>query len=167
MERIGKRRKSAKSVLPLTICLTAVLLLVCLAAVWLSDKASPMDPLEGSLPGNADSSQTEESISGDFAYRISGEIYIQDGVGDILLENPAENACAFSVAVILVENDQILAQTPILSPGQHLLRTPFQNLPDKPGYYAAEALFQVYSQDSESLLGEYRCSIKLHILEPS
>lgn len=167
MERIGKRRKSTKSVLPLTICLTVVLLLACLAAVWLSDKTGPMDPLEGSLPGGADSSQAEESISGDFAYRISGEIYIQDGIGDILLENPAENDCTFSVMIILVENDQILAQTPILLPGQHLLRTPFQELPDKPGYYAAEALFQVYSQGSENPLGEYRCSIKLHILESS
>ena len=153
----------------MSLCLAAVLLLVCLAAVWFSTASDPLEPLEGELP-NGRSSGTENadeaSRSGDFSYRISGEMYIRDGVGDILLENPAENNCAFTLSVLLVENDQKLAQTPLLLPGQHLLRTQFQHLPEKPGYYAATALFQVYSTDGERLLGEYRCPVRLNIQEP-
>ena len=178
MERIGRRKKKSKSVWLLTLLLTVAALLFCLTAAWFAAQTgeNPLEPLEGELPGSpdsvdsmdsADSLADEGSASGDFAYRISGEIYIRDGVGDILLENPGENSCAFSVTVVLAENDQVLAQTPLLSPGQHLLRTQFQNLPERPGYYAADALFQVYSLDGENLLGEYRCSIKLNIQQPT
>ena len=87
MERIGKRKKWTRSGLSVSLCLAAVLLLVCLAAVWFSTASDPLEPLEGELP-NGRSSGTENadeaSRSGDFSYRISGEMYIRDGVGDIL-----------------------------------------------------------------------------------
>ena len=159
--------------------LLAALFAVCLLAVaagtFLALRGSG-DSLEldqnatiGLLPG-VDLAQRQDELQQQLdesmiAFSINTSPVFENGgsEGNLMLENPANNAKLIVVELYLNETEELIYQTKALPAGSYIENARLDKLLE-PGEYPATAYFKAYREDDHTYIGQVGAALTLHIL---
>lgn len=172
-EGAAKKRKSK---------LLAVLCVVCLMAaaagafLALRSNGDSDDSLEldenatiGLLPG-IDVAQRQAELQQKLdesmiAFSINTNPVFERGgsEGNLMLENPANNAKLIVVELYLNETEELVYQTKALPAGSYIENARLDKLLE-PGEYPATAYFKAYREDDHSYIGQVGATLTIHVL---
>lgn len=157
--------------------LLAVMCAVCLlaAAVFLATRNSG-DSLEldenatiGLLPG-IDVAQRQAELQqlldeSMIAFSINTNPVFERGgsEGNLMLENPVNNAKLIVVELYLDETEELIYQTKALPAGSYIENARLDKLLE-PGDYPATAYFKGYREDDHSYIGQVGAALTIHVL---
>lgn len=158
--------------------LLAVMCVVCLlaaAGTFLALRGSG-DSLEleqnatmGLLPG-VDVAQRQAELQQQLddsmiAFSINTSPLFENGgsEGNLMLENPANNAKLIVVELYLNETEELIYQTKALPAGSYIENARLDKLLE-PGEYPATAYFKAYREDDHTYIGQVGAALTLHIL---
>lgn len=84
--------------------------------------------------------------------------------GNLLLENPANNAKLLTAEIVLDETGEVVYQSKALIPGSYLEKVGLdKNLPK--GSYPATVYLKAYREDTQALIGQTGAAITLAVLK--
>lgn len=84
--------------------------------------------------------------------------------GNLLLENPANNAKLLTAEIVLTETGEVVYQSKALVPGSYLEKIRLEkNLPK--GSYPATVYLKAYREDTQKLIGQTGAAITLAVLK--
>lgn len=166
----SKKRKGR-----LLAALCAVCVLAAAAGVYLALR-DPGDSLEldenatiGLLPG-IDVAQRQAELQqlldeSMIAFSINTNPVFENGgsEGNLMLENPANNAKLIVVELYLDETEELIYQTKALPAGSYIENARLDKLLE-PGDYPATAYFKAYREDDHSYIGQVGAALTLHVL---
>lgn len=169
-EEAAKKRKRR---LPAAIC--AACLLVAAVGVFLALR-DPGDSLEldenatiGLLPG-IDVAQRQAELQqlldeSMIAFSINTNPVFERGgsEGNLMLENPVNNAKLIVVELYLDETEELIYQTKALPAGSYIENARLDKLLE-PGDYPATAYFKGYREDDHSYIGQVGAALTIHVL---
>lgn len=89
-------------------------------------------------------------------------VFNGNGEGDLMIENPANNAKLLKAEVVLMEGEQLLYQSKALMPGSYLDGIQLDKVP-QPGTYDAVVYLKAYSEDTHEYIGQTGAQIKLTV----
>lgn len=82
--------------------------------------------------------------------------------GNIMLENPEQNAKLIVAEIYLDENKELLYKTKALKPGSYIENIKLDKELDK-GEYPATVYFKAYAQDTQEYIGQTGAQITIHV----
>ena len=149
----------------LPVCAICVLLV---AAVLLFTSRKPDDSLEladnatmGILPGVDQQLRDESMIS--FSINTSPVFETGGAEGNLMLENPANNAKLLVVEIYIDDTQELIYQSKALPAGSYIENTKLDKLLE-PGSYDATAYFKAYREADHSYIGQVGADLTLSIL---
>ena len=106
--------------------------------------------------------QLDESM---IAFSINTSPVFENGgsEGNLMLENPANNAKLIVVELYLNETEELIYQTKALPAGSYIENARLDKLLE-PGEYPATAYFKAYREDDHTYIGQVGAALTLHIL---
>lgn len=169
-EGAAKKRKSRLLAAMCVACLLAAAVGVFLAL------RGPGDSLEldenatiGLLPG-IDVAQRQAELQQQLdesmiAFSINTNPVFERGgsEGNLMLENPANNAKLIVVELYLNETEELVYQTKALPAGSYIENARLDKLLE-PGEYPATAYFKAYREDDHSYIGQVGAALTIHVL---
>lgn len=169
-EGAAKNRKNK-----LLAALCAVGVLAAAAGVYLALR-SPSDSLEldenaniGLLPG-IDVAQRQAELQelldeSMIVFTINTNPVFENGgsEGNLMLENPVNNAKLLVVELYLDETEELIYKTKALPAGSYIENARLDKLLE-PGNYPATAYFKAYREDDHSYIGQVGAALTIHVL---
>lgn len=166
----SKKRKGR-----LLAALCAVCVLAAAAGFYLALR-SPSDSLEldenaniGLLPG-IDVAQRQAELQelldeSMIVFTINTNPVFENGgsEGNLMLENPVNNAKLLVVELYLDETEELIYKTKALPAGSYIENARLDKLLE-PGDYPATAYFKAYREDDHSYIGQVGAALTLHVL---
>ncbi len=114
--------------------------------------------VEGMINGEKYSgAQNPEGV---LSYRIKGEVTVQGGEGDFMMENPPKNTCLMTVTFLLDGNK--IYESGYIFPNQHIERDGLDDVPE-PGEYTVEVVFEGFDPGTLESLGTSKTEIKMTV----
>lgn len=106
--------------------------------------------------------QLDESM---IAFSINTSPVFENGgsEGNLMLENPANNAKLIVVELYLNETEELIYQTKALPAGSYIENARLDKLLE-PGEYPATAYFKAYREDDHTYIGQVGAALTLRIL---
>ena len=157
----------------LPVCAICVLLV---AAVLLFRSRKPDDSLEladnatmGILPGvdleqrQAELQQLLDESMISFSINTSPVFETGGAEGNLMLENPANNAKLLVVEIYIDDTQELIYQSKALPAGSYIENTKLDKLLE-PGSYDATAYFKAYREADHSYIGQVGADLTLSIL---
>ncbi|MCI8479913.1 MAG: hypothetical protein HFG08_03405 [Oscillibacter sp.] len=157
----------------LPVCAICVLLA---AAVLLFTSRKPDDSLEladnatmGILPGvdleqrQAELQQMLDESMISFSINTSPVFETGGAEGNLMLENPANNAKLLVVEIYIDDTQELIYQSKALPAGSYIENTKLDKLLE-PGSYDATAYFKAYREADHSYIGQVGADLTLSIL---
>ena len=157
----------------LPVCAICVLLA---AAVLLFTSRNPDDSLEladnatmGILPGvdleqrQAELQQMLDESMISFSINTSPVFETGGAEGNLMLENPANNAKLLVVEIYIDDTQELIYQSKALPAGSYIENTKLDKLLE-PGSYDATAYFKAYREADHSYIGQVGADLTLSIL---
>ena len=176
MDANAKKKKKKRILLATFACL--LLLAVCGGIFWMTreeDKA-PDDSLQlddnatmGVLPGidiaERQAQLQEQLDEGMIAFSInSSPVFANGGAeGNLMLENPANNAKLLVVEILLNDTQELIYQSKAIPTGAYIENARLDKVLE-PGEYQATAYFKAYREDDHSFIGQAGAAIKITVL---
>lgn len=169
-EGAAKNRKNK-----LLAALCAACVLAAAAGVYLALR-SPSDSLEldenaniGLLPG-IDVAQRQAELQelldeSMIVFTINTNPVFENGgsEGNLMLENPVNNAKLLVVELYLDETEELIYKTKALPAGSYIENVRLDKLLE-PGNYPATAYFKAYREDDHSYIGQVGAALTIHVL---
>lgn len=161
---------------PLVIAVVCILLLaICGTAFWLTERGRD-DTLElddnatmGVLPG-IDMAERQAQLQqqldeGMIAFSINTSPVFATGgsEGNLMLENPANNAKLLVVEITIDATQELIYQSKAIPPGAYIENARLDKVLE-PGEYQATAYFKAYREEDHSFIGQAGAAIKLTVL---
>ena len=155
-----------------------ILLVIGGAALWLTreDGGAENAPLAlddnatmGVLPGidvAERQAQLQERLDeGMIAFSINTSPVFATGgsEGNLMLENPANNAKLLVVEIYMDETEELLYQSKALPVGSYIENVRLDKVLE-PGEYAATAYFKGYREDDHSYIGQAGAAVTIYVL---
>ena len=170
-EGVTRKRKSRWLAALCAVCLVAAA-----AGAFLMLRGDPGDSLEldanatiGLLPG-IDVAQRQAELQQQLdesmiAFSINTDpVFARGGSeGNLMLENPANNAKLIVVELYINETEELVYQTKALPAGSYIENARLDKLLE-PGEYPATAYFKAYREDDHSYIGQVGAAITIHVL---
>ena len=176
MDANAKKKKKKRILLAAFACL--LLLAVGGGIFWMTreeDKA-PDDSLQlddnatmGILPGidiaERQAQLQEQLDEGMIAFSInSSPVFANGGAeGNLMLENPANNAKLLVVEILLNDTQELIYQSKAIPTGAYIENARLDKVLE-PGEYQATAYFKAYREDDHSFIGQAGAAIKITVL---
>lgn len=170
MKETTKRKKWL-----LPVCAGALALLLA-AGVYLYTRRGPDEGLEladnatmGVLPGidleqrQAELQQLLDESMIAFSINTSPVFASGGSEGNLMLENPANNAKLLVVEIYRDDTGELLYQSKALPVGSYIENAALDKVLD-PGEYAATAYFKGYREDDHSYIGQAGAAINISVL---
>ena len=170
-------KKSKKK--PLIIAAACLLLLVIGgAAFWLTraDDGKDDDPLAlddnatmGILPGvdiaERQAQLQEQLDEGMIAFSINSSPVFADGgaEGNLMLENPGNNAKLLVVEIYIDDTQELVYQSKAIPVGSYIENVRLDKVLEA-GEYQATAYFKAYREEDQSFIGQAGAAIKITVL---
>lgn len=106
--------------------------------------------------------QLDESM---IAFSINTSPVFENGgsEGNLMLENPANNAKLIVVELYLNETEELIYQTKALPAGSYIENVRLDKLLE-PGEYPATAYFKAYREDDHTYIGQVGAALTLYVL---
>lgn len=106
--------------------------------------------------------QLDESM---IAFSINTSPVFENGgsEGNLMLENPANNAKLIVVELYLNETEELIYQTKALPAGSYIENARLDKLLE-PGEYPATAYFKAYREDDHTYIGQVGATLTLYVL---
>lgn len=161
---------------PLIISITCILLLVIGGAVFWIAKGNTSDPLAlddnvtiGVLPG-IDMAERQAQLQqqldeGMIAFSINTSPVFATGgsEGNLMLENPANNAKLLVVEIYIDDTQELVYQSKAIPTGAYIENARLDKVLE-PGEYQATAYFKAYREEDHSFIGQAGAAIKITVL---
>ncbi len=176
MDANAKKKKKKRILLAAFACL--LLLAVGGGIFWMTreeDKA-PDDSLQlddnatmGVLPGidmaERQAQLQEQLDEGMIAFSINTSPVFATGgsEGNLMLENPANNAKLLVVEILLNDTQELIYQSKAIPTGAYIENARLDKVLE-PGEYQATAYFKAYREDDHSFIGQAGAAIKITVL---
>ena len=161
-------KKSKKK--PLIIAAACLLLLVIGGASAKDDPLALDDNATmGILPGidiaERQAQLQEQLDEGMIAFSInSSPVFANGGAeGNLMLENPANNAKLLVVEILLNDTQELIYQSKAIPTGAYIENARLDKVLE-PGEYQATAYFKAYREDDHSFIGQAGAAIKITVL---
>ncbi|MBD5160680.1 MAG: hypothetical protein HDT14_01375 [Oscillibacter sp.] len=169
---VQKKRKK----LLLIAAILCVLLLLIIGGWFFLAKQGPGDTLEladnatiGILPG-VDIAQRQAELQqqldeGMIAFSINTNPVFATGgsEGNLMLENPANNAKLLVVEIYIDDTQELIYQSKAIPVGSYIETAGLDKVLE-PGQYAATAYFKAYREDDYSYIGQAGAAISITVL---
>ena len=168
----GFKKQSKKPLVIVCLCLLAVV--AGGAAFWLTREDT--DPLAlddnatmGVLPGidmAERQAQLQEQLDESMiAFSINGSPVFANGgaEGNLMLENPANNAKLLVVEIYMDETQELIYQSKALPVGSYIENARLDKVLEA-GEYQATAYFKAYREEDQTFIGQAGAAIKITVL---
>lgn len=165
--------KQKKWVLPVCII---VCLLIAAVGIFLFTQRSPNGSLElddnatmGVLPGidiaqrQAELQQQLDETMIAFSINTSPVFETGGSEGNLMLENPANNAKLLVVELYLDSTGELIYKSKALPVGSYIENVRLDKVLE-PGVYAATAYFLAYREDDQSFIGQVGAAVNISVL---
>ncbi len=123
----------------------------------------------GDMPG-VDMEKRKEELQKELddsmiAYSINTNPVFESGraEGNLLLENPANNAKLLKVEIVLDKNNEKIYSSKAIPAGSYIENARLKKVLDA-GQYDATAYFKAYREDDHSYIGQVGAAIKINVL---
>ena len=158
----------------LILCILCILLIVGIAAFFLlrdKDNGLALDDNAtiGIMPG-VDIAQRQAELQeqldeGMIAFSINTNPVFESGSseGNLMLENPANNAKLLVVEIYVDETEELIYKSKAIPAGSYIENARLDKVLE-PGEYAATAYFNAYREDDQSYIGRSGAAIKITVL---
>lgn len=168
-----KGTQKRKSRLLAAVCAVCLLAAAAGAFLALRDRGGSLELDEnatiGLLPG-IDAAQRQAELQqlldeSMIAFSINTNPVFERGgsEGNLMLENPANNAKLIVVELYLDGTEELIYQTKALPAGSYIENARLDKLLE-PGEYPATAYFKAYREDDHSYIGQVGAALTIHVL---
>ena len=176
MSENAPKKQKKKPLIIVALCL--LLLIIGSAAIWLAreDDSAENDPLAlddnatmGVLPGidiaERQAQLQEQLDEGMIAFSINASPVFATGgsEGNLMLENPANNAKLVVVEIYINETGELVYQSKALPVGSYIENVRLDKVLE-PGEYAATAYFKGYRESDHAYIGQAGAAITITVL---
>ncbi len=169
-------QKKRKKQLLLAAAIVCLLLLAAGGWYFLTNRDAPDDSLEladnatiGILPG-VDIAQRQAELQqqldeGMIAFSINTSPVFETGgsEGNLMLENPANNAKLLVVEIYIDKTQELVYKSKAIPVGSYIENARLDKVLE-PGQYAATAYFKAYREDDHSFIGQAGAAISITVL---